>query len=62
MGMRVSVPVVELHDHAATEGKLLVFDASVSALEAQHRLIPKTAGFDVTNRDERLRDHVSPCD
>ena len=61
MWMRVGVPMVELHDHEATEGKSLVFDASVSALETQHSLIPKAAGSDVTNRDKRLWGHVSPC-
>jgi hypothetical protein len=61
MWMRVGVPMVELHDHEATEGKSLVFDASGSAFETQHSLIPKAAGFNVTNRDKRLWGHVSPC-
>lgn len=59
--MRVSVPMVELEDHATIEGKLLVFDAPMPALEAQLGLIPKTAGLDITNRNERLWNHVSPC-
>jgi hypothetical protein len=57
--MMFDFKAVQLQDEAAILHQLLILRAAVSPPAAQQALIPPTAGFDIRDKDERLRAHGS---
>ena len=55
--MVMGVPTVKLHDHSVVDHELLILRTAMSTRETHNCLIPAAADFNVTNRDEWLRNH-----
>lgn len=48
---------MQLQNHHAIDQQRFVLGAPVAALESEHSLIAKAAGFDVTHGNQRLEFH-----